>query len=134
MKLAQLKKIPVTISGTPEGARIRGTDAQDAPLTASMPSWRRHRVALALGGSALVLLLLLGFAFRGWLGTGQVIARERLRLATVTRGHFVRDVAADGTVVAAVNPTLFAVAPGTISYKARAGDAIKKGDSLATLD
>src|SRR5215469_2223251 len=99
-----------------------------------MPGWRRHRVALALGGSALVLLLLLGFAFKGWLGTGQVISRERLRLATVTRGHFVRDAAAEGTVVAAVSPTLFAVAAGTVGYAVRAGDPVAKGQLLATLD
>ena len=129
MKLAQLRKIPVS-----EPERIRGTAAQDAPLTTRVPPWRRHRVALALGGSALVLLLLLGFAFKGWLGTGQVIPRERLRLATVTRGHFVRDVAADGMVVAAVSPTLFAVAPGTVSYAVRAGDAVRKDQALATLD
>ena len=129
MKLAQLRKIPVS-----EPERIRGTDAQDAPLTTRVPPWRRHRVALALGGSALVLLLLLGFAFKGWLGTGQVIPRERLRLATVTRGHFVRDVAADGLVVAAVSPTLFAVAPGTVSYGVRAGDPVQKGELLATLE
>jgi HlyD family secretion protein len=134
MKLAQLKKIPLCDPATPGDARIRGTDAQDVPLTPRMPPWQRHRVALALGGSALVLLLLLGFALRGWLGTGQVIARERLRLATVTRGHFVRDVAADGTVVAAVNPTLFAVAPGTVSYAVRAGDPVQKGQLLATLE
>ena len=129
MKLAQLRKIPVS-----EPERIRGTAAQDAPLTTRVPPWRRHRVALAVGGSVLGLLLLLGFAFRGWLGTGQVIPRERLRLATVTRGHFVRDVAADGLVVAAVSPTLFAVAPGTVSYGVRAGDPVQKGELLATLE
>jgi HlyD family secretion protein len=134
MKLAHLKKIPVSDPGAAGSARIRGTDAQDAPLTTPVPPWRRHRVALALGGSALVLLLFLGFAFKGWLGTGQMIARERLRLATVTRGHFVRDVAADGIVVAAVNPTLFAVAPGTVSYAVRAGDPVQKGQLLATLE
>ncbi len=133
MKLAQLKKIPVNDPRAPGGARLSGTEAQDAPLPTQAP-WRLHRVALATGGGALVLLLLLGFAFKGWLGTGQVIARERLRLATVTRGHFVRDVAADGTVVAAVSPTLFAVAPGTVSYAVRAGDPVRKGQRLATLD
>ena len=45
-----------------------------------------------------------------------------------------RDVAAQGTVIAAVNPTLFAVAPGTISYVVHAGDTVKKGQTLATLD
>jgi len=134
MKLAQLKKNPLGDPAAPGEARIRGTDAQDVPLTTRAPPWRRYRVALTLGGSALVLLLLLGFAFRGWLGTGQVMAGERLRLATVTRGHFVRDVAADGAVVAAVNPTLFAVAPGTVSYAVRAGDPVQKGQLLATLE
>ena len=134
MKVAQLKKIPLGDPAAPGEVRIRGTDAQDAPLTTRMPPWRRHRVSLALGGGALLLLLLLGFAFRGWLGAGQVIARERLRLVTVTRGHFVRDVAADGTVVAAVNPTLFAVATGTVSYAVRAGDPVQKGQLLATLE
>jgi HlyD family secretion protein len=79
-------------------------------------------------------VLLFAWLIHGWLRSGQVISRERLRIAEVTRGHFVRDVAADGTVVAAINPTLFAIAPGTVSYKARAGDAIKKGDVLAVLD
>ncbi|HYX75107.1 MAG TPA: HlyD family efflux transporter periplasmic adaptor subunit [Steroidobacteraceae bacterium] len=135
MKLAQLKKFPLTdtaskvIAGTP----IRGTEAQDAPRAGDLPFWRRHRLALPLAAGAL-LLLILALAFKGWLGTGQVVARERLRLATVTRGHFVRDVAADGTVVAAVSPTLFAIAPGTVSYTVRGGDAVRKGEALATLE
>ena len=135
MKLAQLKKFPATDpQGTADGARMRGTEGQDTPLSTRLPAWRRHGVALALGGGALVVLLLLGFALKGWLGTGQVIARERLRFATVTRGHFVRDAAAEGTVVAAVSPTLFAIAPGTVSYAVRAGDPVSKGQVLATLD
>jgi len=135
MKLAQLKKFP---PGDPrvtaDGVHMRGTEGQDAPVSTRVPLWRRHRTALALGGSALVLLLLLGFAFKGWLGTGQMIARERLRLAAVTRGHFVRDAAAEGTVVAAVSPTLFAIAPGTVAYGVRAGDPVSTGQVLATLD
>src|SRR5262249_26077862 len=130
MKLAQLRRIPEAVT---EAARIRGTDAQDAPVSTTLPLWRRHRLRLLIGAAALVVLLF-AWLIHGWLRTGQVISRERLRISEVTRGHFVRDVAADGTVVASVNPTLFAVAPGTISYKARAGDAIKKGDILATLD
>ena len=63
-----------------------------------------------------------------------MLSRERLRIAQVSRGHFVRDVAADGTVVAAVNPTLYAIAPGTVSYLVRAGDAVTKDQPLATLD
>jgi HlyD family secretion protein len=134
MKLAQLKKFPLGDARATVGdARMRGTEGQDVRLS-GRTAWHRHRVALALGGSALVVLLLLVIALKGWLDTGQVIARERLRLGTVTRGHFVRDAAADGTVVAAVSPTLFAIAPGTVSYAVRAGDAVSQGQLLATLD
>jgi HlyD family secretion protein len=130
MKLAQLRKIPETVSDV---VRMRGTEAQDAPLAAAQPSWTRRRLTLVAGGAALVLLLF-AWLIHAWLATGQVISRERLRLAQVSRGHFVRDVAADGTVVAAVSPTLFAIAPGTVTYALRAGDAVKKGQLLATLD
>jgi len=131
MKLAQLRRIPAAVT---DGALFRGTEAQDAPLAVCAAGWRRYRVRYFLGAGAAVLVLLFAWLIHAWLGSGQVISRERLRIAEVTRGHFVRDVAADGTVVAAVNPTLFAIAAGTVSYTARAGDAIRKGQVLATLD
>jgi len=131
MRLAQLKRIPAAVT---DAARFRGTQAQDAPLAGSAPGWRQRRIAYALGLGAALLVLLFAWAVHGWLGSGQVISRERLRFAQVARGHFVRDVAAEGTVVAAVNPTLFAIAPGTVSYTARAGDAVSRGQPLATLD
>lgn len=130
MKLAQLRRIPAAVS---EAAGIRGTQAQDAPRAVSLTFWQRHRLRLALGGAAL-LVLLFGWLIHGWLATGQVISHERLRIAEVSRGHFVRDVAADGTVVAAVSPTLFAIGPGTVTYAVHAGDAVKKGQALAQVD
>ena len=135
MKLAQLKKIPEPDSAATarDAIRMRGTEAQDVPLSRARSLWHRHRLALTLAAGALPLALL-AWAVHGWLATATVLAHERLRLAEVKRGHFVRDVAADGTVVAAVNPTLFAIAPGTVSYLARAGDAIRQGQILATLD
>jgi len=45
----------------------------------------------------------------------------------------VRDVAATGLVVAAVSPTLFAEAPGTVIYKVRAGDVVEAGDVLGAV-
>jgi HlyD family secretion protein len=130
MKLAHLKRLPDVTQ--PEGG-VRGTEAQDRALHSEPTHWQRYRTRYALAGAALVVLLF-GLLIRAWLHTGAVMSRERLRFAEVTRGHFVRDVAADGTVVAAVNPTLFAVAPGTVSYSVRAGDAVKKGQPLASLD
>lgn len=130
MKLAHLRKIPERVS---DAVGIRGTEAQDTPLAAAASAWARGHLWIA-GGAAGLLLLLFAWLIHAWLSTGQVISRERLRLAEVNRGHFVRDVAADGTVVAAVSPTLFAIAPGTVSYLAHAGDAVHKDQVLATLD
>ena len=86
-----------------------------------------------MAGVALALLLLAVWSARAWLSSDKVIPRARLRTAVVERGPFVRDVAATGTVVAAVSPTLFAEAPGTIIYKVRAGDTVKTGDVLGTV-
>ncbi|HVN43885.1 MAG TPA: HlyD family efflux transporter periplasmic adaptor subunit [Steroidobacteraceae bacterium] len=135
MKLAQLKKFP--LGDTPASElrvpAMRGTAAQDAPRPDGRSFCRRHRTALALAAGALVLLLL-ALGFKGWLGTSAVMARERLRVATVARGRFVRDVAAEGAVVAALSPTLFAVGPGTVAYLVRPGDVVRKGQVLAMLE
>jgi len=132
MKLAQLRRIGIP-EKTPDAVGIRGTEAQDAPISAPVPPWYRQRLKVAAAAAAIAVLVF-GWLIHAWLSTSQVISRERLRIAAVSRGHFVRDVAADGTVVAAVSPTLFAIAPGTVTYGARAGDAVKKGEVLATLD
>ena len=88
---------------------------------------------ISIAGGALLLGLAFGLLFRGWSSTEYTVSRERLRIATVTEGPFIRDVSAQGTVVAAVSPTLFAIAPGNISYLVRAGDTVKAGQVLATL-
>jgi HlyD family secretion protein len=130
MKLAHLRRIPEAVT---DAVRMRGTEAQDAPLRGAEAFWTRERLWLA-GGAAALMVLLFSWLIHGWLATGQVISRDRLRVAEVSRGHFVRDVAADGTVVAAVSPTLFAIAPGTVTYAVHPGDAVRKGQLLATLD
>src|SRR6201999_2711582 len=102
MKITQLKRVDVT---------VRGTAAQDNIVkSGSTPKRRRYLLAGAAGLSVLALFAWLTHA---WLHSGHTISAERVRIVRVERGHFVRDVAAQGTVVAAVNPTLFAAAAGT---------------------
>jgi HlyD family secretion protein len=67
-------------------------------------------------------------------GAGSSVDRSRLSIAPVERGSFVRDVAADGQVVAAVSPTLYAAAAGTVALKVHAGDTVAKGQVLAVID
>jgi HlyD family secretion protein len=69
---------------------------------------------------------------RGWL-RGPSIDTARLRIARVQRGTLVRDVVADGRVVAANSPTLYAIAAGTIDLAVRAGDKVVRGQELARI-
>ena len=113
---------------------MRGTESQDRVVTTPRSQRTFLRRYGVIAGIAAALLFLVVWSARAWLSSEKVISRERIRTAVVERGPFVRDVAATGTVVAAVSPTLFAEAPGTIIYKVRAGDTVKAGDVLGTVD
>jgi HlyD family secretion protein len=114
---------------------MRGTESQDrvvaSPDNSRRVFLRRYGATIGIG---VTLLLLAVWSARAWLSSEKIIPRDRLRSAVVERGPFIRDVAATGTVVAAVSPTLFAEAAGTIIYKVRAGDTVKAGDVLGTVD
>jgi DNA-binding NarL/FixJ family response regulator len=54
--------------------------------------------------------------------------------ANVERGPFVRDIAAEGKVVAAVSPTLYATYGGAVTMQVHAGDSVRKGQLLARIE
>ncbi|MGH8259152.1 MAG: hypothetical protein ACREUG_05630, partial [Steroidobacteraceae bacterium] len=132
MKLAQLR----TLSDTTHAAvaPMRGTQGQDTVLTNPRPPWRKYLWAYVGAAAAVLLIALFVWLIRAWSQSQYTVSAERLRTAVVARGRFVRDVAAEGTVVAPVSPTLFAIAPGTVSYLVHAGDTVTKGQVLATVD
>src|SRR6185312_16592397 len=109
---------------------IRDTSATDVAISPAGPN--RKRIILIAAGALVAVAAIL--AIRAWMISGVGIPRDRVRIAEVTRGLFVRDVAAEGTVVAANSPTLYAVANGTVTFIARAGDRVAKGQVLGTLD
>ena len=112
---------------------MRGTQAQDRTVIDTTPRrtlLKRYGIPVGIG---IAVLLLAIWSARAWLSSEKVIPLERVRTAVVERGPFVRDVSATGLVVAAVSPTLFAEAPGTIIYKVRAGDVVKEGDALGVV-
>ncbi len=59
---------------------------------------------------------------------------SQLRIGSVTRGDLVRDVSVQGSVVAAVSPTLYAPSAGTVNLVVNAGDKVTKGQVLAEVD
>jgi HlyD family secretion protein len=124
MSIRPIREVPVV---------LRDTAAQDRPI--ERPSlWRRHgKLAAAALVAVVGFCVLLGVWLR-YAGAGASVDRSRLTLATVERGSFVRDIVADGQVVAAVSPTLYANALGTVSLKVHAGDSVSKGQVLAEVD
>ncbi len=113
---------------------IRDTSAQDQQLDPAPRLARRRNVWIAASIAGLVALIAIVLLVSNWLSAEVSVPRERVRIAEVTRGDFIRDVSAQGTVVAAVSPTLFAPATGTVNFLVQAGDQVKKGQALATLD
>src|SRR5262249_30483810 len=67
-------------------------------------------------------------------GARAAVALSRVSIATVERGHFVRDFAADGKVVAASSPSLYSPAAGTVVLRVHAGDNVKRDQVLAVID
>lgn len=111
---------------------IRDTSAQDDVL---LPSPRRRWQRVAVWGSVGIATVVAAVTIVvAWRDTTQSISASRLRIAPVTRGTLVRDAAVNGRVVAAVSPTLYAPAAGTVTLKVSAGDTVKKGDVLAEIE
>ena len=118
----------------PKVTRIRDTSATDRPIDPAPQLSRRRIQYIAAGVGALALLLIVAFIVSRWLSAEVSVPRERVRIAEVTRGAFIRDVSAQGTVVAAVSPTLFSPATGTVHFLVQAGDVVKKTQPIATVE
>ena len=107
---------------------------QDVPIDPAIGRAKRQRRLIVLAGAGMVLLLTSVWLVSSWLSTTITVPRARVRIAEVTRGRFISDVAAQGTAVAAVSPMLYASAAGTVSLRVKAGDAVTQNQVLATLD
>ena len=111
---------------------IRDTSAQDKVISPA-PNARKKQIAI-WGGGAVVAIVAVTFLLSAWRGSSQSVSGARLRIATVTHGTLVRDASVNGKVVAAISPTLYATAVGTVNLKVNAGDTVKKGDILAIVE
>jgi HlyD family secretion protein len=111
---------------------IRDTSAQDQVLVRPrFAAWRRWFWPVLI---TVAVLLGIAFAARGWIAGSRSFDAQRVRIATVTRGDLVRDIAADGRLIAANSPTLYAISGGTVTLSVVAGDVVKKGQELAEID
>jgi HlyD family secretion protein len=113
--------------------KIADTSAQDVLIEKAS-----NRTRWLVSGGVAAALILLAFwatpAVQRWAGSSVTVPLERLRLARVELGDLVRDVSVQGRVVAAVSPTLFAPADGTITLEVEAGNEVSEGQVLAVIE
>jgi len=112
---------------------IADTSGQDVAIE---PKGRGRRVLLmSVGGFVLLALAAWAVpAYQRWSSATVTVPLDRLRLATATVDDLVRDVSAQGRVVAAVAPSVFAPAEGIITLAVEAGSDVQAGQVLATLE
>jgi len=104
----------------------------DRPIEARRGPSRR----LLIGGAA-TFLLLAALAAPGllrWSSSDRSVDAQRLRFGTVTRGDLVRDVAVEGSVVAAFRPTLTSPARGVVRVLVQAGQVVQKDQVLVRVE
>ena len=112
---------------------IRDTSAQDR-LVEVKPSRKRRAIFIGAGVAVVALLAFVLPQASRLFSADASVSGSRLAFGTVERGLFVRDIAAEGKVVAAVSPTMYATSGGAVTRKVHAGDVVKKGQVLATID
>jgi len=111
---------------------IRDTSATDRIIEKRVNK-KKLGIFAAIGVLVLALLVWLVPGALRLFSAGSSVSASRLQIASVERGSFVRDIAADGRVVAAVSPTLYANAAGAVVLQVHAGDKVTKGQVLAVI-
>jgi HlyD family secretion protein len=105
---------------------IRDTSAQDRLINVK-PSRKKKLLWIGGGVAAVIVLAIFAPGVARLFSADSSVSASRLAFATVQRGSFVRDIAAEGQVVAAVSPTLYATYGGAVTLKVHAGDNGQEG-------
>ena len=113
---------------------IQDTRDQDTRIEpAQLKGVRNRKRALQIAAAIAVLAAAVWLTF-AWLSGGRTVSKDRVRIATVTRGDLIRDIAAEGRITAANSPSLYAEAGGLVTLHVVAGDVVKAGQMLAQID
>ena len=114
--------------------KIADTSGQDTILQHKSSK----KSTLLVSSIVTTVLMFVGFyswpSLARWSTAESTISESRLRFDQVKRGDFIKDVSVQGRIIAAVSPTLYAPAEGTVTLHAKAGDQVEKGQIMAVID
>ncbi len=113
---------------------IKDTSQQDIKIEKQTSAKKRIIVISATIVLIASIIWQVAPAASRWSKAQQSVSLERVRLATITQGDFTRDISVLGRVVAAVSPTVYSPADGTITLMIEAGHEVKAGQIIAKLD
>ncbi|HEY4589400.1 MAG TPA: HlyD family efflux transporter periplasmic adaptor subunit [Thermoanaerobaculia bacterium] len=113
---------------------IQDTDSMDQIVDKAPGLSRRVKIGMGAAAGVAILAAALAPSLQRWARAEQSVDLDRLQIATVTRGDLQRDVSVQGSVVAANHPRLYSPAQGIVALAVKAGEAVRKGQVLATVE
>ncbi|WP_105169481.1 efflux RND transporter periplasmic adaptor subunit [Pseudoalteromonas sp. T1lg23B] len=113
---------------------ISDTSAQDTQVQT-----QRSKIKLAMPFVAVIAFIIFIYfivspAIANWSSGQTAVELEKIRIAQVEQGMFVRDFSVQGRVIAAKRPVLYSPAQGTVTYLVEAGDSVTTDQTLAIID
>ncbi|MEM6638647.1 MAG: efflux RND transporter periplasmic adaptor subunit [Pseudomonadota bacterium] len=81
-----------------------------------------------------VIVSVLAYQGRQWWQADAAVKADRLQFAVVEKGPFSRKIQAQGRIIAAVSPQVFASAQGAVDLNVKPGDLVQVDDVLARID
>lgn len=126
--------IPLDHSATSSSKGIQGTNLQDVQLPGQRFRLNQIKVIIVLLMVLAAIVALCVFTWREQLQTDRRLVRSELLLAQVTRGDLRREISAQGRIVVANSPTLYSSADGIVTYQVKAGDKVKQGQLLLSVE
>jgi HlyD family secretion protein len=113
--------------------KITDTSAQDTVITPKK-SAKNYALVSLICLTIIIAIAILYPYFSRWSGSSMSISADLIRIGTVKRGDFIRDLSIQGRIVAAISPKLYSPAQGTITFLVEAGDSVLQSQILATID
>ena len=110
---------------------IQDTSAQDVTIEKAKFQLSIKWITLIVGVLVFIGLLINGLS--SWSSISQSVDKSRIRIATVERGNFVRDIALQGVIIAANSPKLYAPSIGNVTLQVNPGVIVSKNQVVAIV-